>query len=464
MQELQELQELQQAPGVTETPQAPFDIVIAGGGMTGALLALLVSQRFPKLRLAVIEQQAQHQAPAVSFDSRSIALSRASISLLDSFGLWPQLKPHASAIDYIQVSDRGHAGKTRLKAADYQLDALGYVIEIEWIGQLLYQQLAQYPAIAWYRPDQIREVSATKDRRRLSLQSGAELECKLLILCEGGDSPSRALCGVGVHSHDYQQTALIANIGLKSPHQQQAFERFTSKGPLALLPLSRQRYSLVWTTNAAEAARLAALDEPAFLAELQQFFGYRAGEFSTAGNRVLYPLRLKTAEAAAAHRLLLCGNSLHNLHPIAGQGFNLALRDLAAVLSLLALHAPASGGQNSDSAVSELRAVSDHSAASDHSVTGDVGCYALTRAYQQVRTADMQQVVTMTDSLVRLFSNDSKLLALGRTLGLTLLDHCAPLKQAFASQSMGLSPLLTQQQTLAALAPRPISLIREKAD
>lgn len=449
---MQELQELQQPPGLTEKPEVLFDIVIAGGGMTGALLALLVSQRFPKLRLAVIEQQAQHHAPAVSFDSRSIALSRASISLLDSFGLWPQLKPHASAIDYIQVSDRGHAGKTRLKAADYQLDALGYVIEIEWIGQLLYQQLAQYPAIAWYRPDQIRQVSATKDRRRLSLQSGAELECKLLILCEGGDSPSRALCGVGVHSHDYQQTALIANIGLKSPHQQQAFERFTSKGPLALLPLSRQRYSLVWTTDATEAARLAALDEQAFLAELQQFFGYRAGEFSTAGNRVLYPLRLKTAETAAAHRLLLCGNSLHNLHPIAGQGFNLALRDLAAVLSLLALHAPASGHQNDDSA------------ALDHSVTGDVGSYALTRAYQQVRTADMQQVVTMTDSLVRLFSNDSKLLALGRTLGLTLLDQCAPLKQAFASQSMGLTPLLTQQQTLAALAPRSISLIREKAD
>ncbi|WP_245612824.1 2-octaprenyl-6-methoxyphenyl hydroxylase [Rheinheimera texasensis] len=408
-----------------------FDLVIAGGGMTGAMLALQISRQLPALRIAIIEQQPEQQNAGQlsadttaqhtsSFDSRSIALSAGSVGLLATWGIWPELKSHACAIEHIQVSDRGHFGKSRLTAAEFGRSALGYVIEIEWIGRLLYQQLQQVPAsqLTWFRPDQISAIRTERDCQHLQLQSGAALRCRLLVLCEGGDSPSRALAGVDSVQHDYQQSALIANIAVASPHQGKAFERFTADGPLALLPLTQQRYSLVWTCQPEQALALKALPDNEFVAALQHAFGYSAGVFNGVGNRVVYPLKLKTAAKAADHRLVLCGNSLHNLHPIAGQGFNLALRDLDALLQLLALHC------------------------------ADAGAYGLTRQYQQLRSADMAQVVGFTDSLVRLFSNDSKLLALGRSIGLSVLNQCDMLKQPFAALTMGLSPLASQKQLI----------------
>lgn len=402
-----------------------YDVVIAGGGMTGAMLAFaLQSQCSRKLKIAIVEKQSDTQikAPSQSFDSRSIALSAASVDLLASWGLWPELAPHACPISNISVSDRGHIGKVKLNASDFNRRSLGQVIEIERIGEAIYQRLAQVPTsqITWYRPDQIVKISKSIDAQQLQLASGTVLETQLLALCEGGDSPTRVLAGIGCQVQDYQQTALIANIGVAGDHQQTAFERFTATGPLALLPLTRQRYSLVWTLGADEAARLMSAPAAEFLGELQQAFGYRAGVLQSVGERVTYPLSLKTALQASSHRLVLCGNSLHNLHPIAGQGFNLALRDLAALLSLVEHHA-------------------------------DVGCYALTKDYANLRQQDMQQVVLLTDGLVRLFSNDSKLLAFGRTLGLTLLDNCPTIKTAFAKQTMGLSPQHRQQQQLTML-------------
>ena len=402
-----------------------YDVVIAGGGMTGAMLAFaLQSQCSRKLKIGIVEKQSDTQikAPSQSFDSRSIALSAASVDLLASWGLWPELAPHACPISHISVSDRGHIGKVKLNASDFNRRSLGQVIEIERIGEAIYQRLAQVPTsqITWYRPDQIVKISKSIDAQQLQLASGTVLETQLLALCEGGDSPTRVLAGIGCQVQDYQQTALIANIGVAGDHQQTAFERFTATGPLALLPLTRQRYSLVWTLGADEAARLMSAPAAEFLGELQKAFGYRAGVLQSVGERVTYPLSLKTALQASSHRLVLCGNSLHNLHPIAGQGFNLALRDLAALLSLVEHHA-------------------------------DVGCYALTKDYANLRQQDMQQVVLLTDGLVRLFSNDSKLLAFGRTLGLTLLDNCPTIKTAFAKQTMGLSPQHRQQQQLTML-------------
>ena len=422
------------AQSTANNSEKPFDLVIAGGGMTGAMLALQITRLLPRLRIAIIEQQGVEQQstePAAqhttSFDSRSIALSAGSVALLASWGLWPQLKPHACAIEHIQVSDRGHFGKSRLTATEFGRSALGYVIEIEWIGRLLYQQLQQVPTtqLCWFRPDQISAIRTERDLRHLQLQSGAELSCRLLVLCEGGDSPSRALAGIDGVQHDYQQSALIANVAVAASHQGKAFERFTVDGPLALLPLTQQRYSLVWTCQPEQAVALKALPEAEFVQALQQAFGYSAGTFTGVGNRVVYPLKLKTAAKAADHRLVLCGNSLHNLHPIAGQGFNLALRDLDALLQLLAIH-------------------TDTGAASP-----DAGAYGLTRQYQLLRSADMAQVVGFTDSLVRLFSNDSKLLALGRSIGLSVLNQCNVVKQPFAALTMGLSPLASQQQQIA---------------
>lgn len=427
----------------SSTAPVLFDLVISGGGMTGALLALVAAEQNPALRIAVIEQSPAQpqgvaagpgtgspalQAPTASFDSRSIALSAASVELLDSFGLWSSLKADACAIESILVSDQGHFGKTRLSAAEYQRRALGYVIEIEYIGAALYQRLAK-PAlqqtIRWFRPARIASLAAPTDAnwRWLTLTDGTVLQTRLLVLAEGGDAPGRSLAGIATAVTDYQQTALIANVAIRGSHQQRAYERFTADGPVALLPLpaaadGRQRYSLVWTLPDAVARQRAQSSESLFLQALQRIFAHRAGEFVAVGNRVCYPLQLKRAASASAHRLVLCGNSLHNLHPIAGQGFNLALRDIAALHGLLARQQ-------------------------------DVGAYALTRQYAQLREADMATVITLTDSLVRLFSNHSKLLALGRSVALSTLNHSSVLKTLFARQTMGLTPVLRQQMALA---------------
>lgn len=402
-----------------------FDVVIAGGGMTGAMLAYALLSQNPALTVAIVEQQAQpsqqaETAPKLSFDSRSIALAAGSIELLSAWGLWQELAEHACAIEHIQVSDKGHFGKVYLSASEFNRQSLGQVIEIEWIGAVLYKKLSQFANhgnLSWFRPDQITALAPTPQQYQLELQSGQKLNAKLLVLCEGGDSPTRQLAGITQQQQCYDQTAVIANIGIQTPHQQRAFERFTKDGPLALLPLTKQRYSLVWTMTPEQAATVQQLPDAEFLARLQQAFGYRAGVLQSVGSRVSYPLTLKFSKQASKHRLLLCGNSLHNLHPIAGQGFNLALRDIAAIRALVANAA-------------------------------DPGGYAVTSAYQQLRQPDMNNVITLTDALVRLFSNSSRLMAFGRSVGLTALMQIDALKQQFASQTMGLTPLKHQQQQL----------------
>ncbi len=397
--------------------------------MAGAMLAHQLLQR-GSLKVAVVEQQADASPSKSSFDSRSIALSEGSIGLLKNWGLWPLLASYASPIKTITVSDQGHFGKTYLQSSDYQLDALGQVIEVEHIGAVLHQRLQPFEAqgrLVWFRPDAISAITPSLDLQQVQLKSGLSVSCRLLVIAEGGASPSRELAGFALQSDDYGQTALIANIGLQGPHQGKAFERFTPTGPLALLPLTQQRYSLVWTLAPERAAQLMQLNEADFLAELQKEGGYRAGVFQKAGARALYPLVLRRASEAARHRVVLLGNSLHNLHPIAGQGFNLALRDIYSLVLL----------------VQRMQATQAKSF--------QLGDYAFTRAYQQLREPDMQQLILYTDALVRLFSNSSRLIAFGRNLGLSGLNNCSALKSQLAHFAMGLTPLRHIEQRLQQL-------------
>lgn len=395
-----------------------LDLVIAGGGMAGSLLAYVLLSQNPALKLAIVEQSPElgndEQPSKASFDSRSIALAHGSVELLQQWGLWQELQQSGCAIKHIQISDRGHFGKTYLNATDHQLSALGQVIEVEAIGEVLWQKLKAFTTqgrLSWFYSDAIQALNPTTELQQVSLKSGAVLHAKLLVIAEGGLSPSRSLAGFELKSDDYQQHALIANIGLSDSHQHKAFERFTPTGPLALLPLTRQRYSLVWTLTPEQAAQHLTQSDAAFLAALQQAAGHRAGVFKSVGQRVVYPLSLKRATEAARHRTVLLGNSLHNLHPIAGQGFNLAIRDIFSLSLLLQKHQT------------------------------DAGCYQLTKAYQQARLPDMQQVILYTDSLVRLFSNSSRLMALGRNTGLFALNLCPELKQVVANQAMGLNSI-----------------------
>ncbi len=402
----------------TQSTEQPLELVIAGGGMAGSLLAYVLLSQNPALKLAIIEQSAElgtdEQPSKASFDSRSIALAHGSVELLRQWGLWQDLQQSGCAIKHIHISDRGHFGKTYLNAADHQLSALGQVIEVEAIGEVLWQKLKAFTAegrLSWFYQDAISALNPTAELQQVQLKSGALLQTKLLVIAEGGLSPSRSLAGFELKSDDYQQHALIANIGLADSHQHKAFERFTPTGPLALLPLTRQRYSLVWTLTPEQAAHHVKQTDEEFLAALQQAAGHSAGVFKTVGQRVVYPLSLKRATEASRHRTVLLGNSLHNLHPIAGQGFNLAIRDIYSLSLLLQKH------------------------------QADAGGYQLTKAYQQARLPDMQQVILYTDSLVRLFSNSSRLMALGRNTGLFALNLCPELKQAVANQAMGLNSI-----------------------
>lgn len=405
---------MQQDKSLAQSKTDPLDLVIAGGGMAGSMLAYVLLSQNPELKLAIVEQSSDSEPSKASFDSRSIALAHGSVDLLQQWGLWQDLQQSGCAIKHIHISDRGHFGKTYLNAADHQLTALGQVIEVEAIGEVLWQKLKAFTAqgrLSWFYNDAISALNPTAELQHISLQSGAMLQTKLLVIAEGGLSPSRTLAGFELKSDDYQQHALIANIGLADSHQHKAFERFTPTGPLALLPLTRQRYSLVWTLTPEQAERHLNQPEPEFLAALQQAAGHRAGVFKTVGQRVVYPLSLKRATEASRHRTVLLGNSLHNLHPIAGQGFNLAVRDIFSLSLLLQKH------------------------------QADAGSYQLTKAYQQARLPDMQQVILYTDSLVRLFSNSSRLMGLGRNTGLFALNLCPDLKQAVANQAMGLNSI-----------------------
>jgi 2-octaprenyl-6-methoxyphenol hydroxylase len=440
---------------------AAYDVVISGGGMTGAVLAAVLLRQCPQLRVALIEQQAlakPQAAPTQSFDSRSIALSAASVALLAHYGLWQQHFAAASAaIMAIEVSDQGHFGKSRLKPQ--QLAYFGHVIELDVIGQSLYERLStlasdmsvvaassasvasadsrlsyarsyalscEQPSASShagvlhrYQPAQISAIDTTTDWQALTLTDGRNLRAKLLVLAEGGQSQSLALCNIGSRQQSYGQTAVIANLALDRPHQGVAFERFTRGGPVALLPLCRQRYSLVWTLTDSQAHEVLQLSDADFLARIQQLCGYRAGRFTAVSPRSSYPLQLRQSHVASAHRLVLCGNSLHSLHPVAGQGFNLALRDIACLVQLIEAQCNAS---------------------TTAACSRDVGAYAVTAGYAKARQQDVAQTVWITDGLVKLFSNDSRSLALLRSLGLSALQQCPELQHAFVLQMSGFAP------------------------
>lgn len=383
-----------------------FDVVIVGGGMAGATAALAIKKTSPTLQIAVIEAFAPKSQAHPSFDDRSIALADQSVQYLKQFNLFNADWPFAEAIKQVHVSDRGHFGKTSLHHQDYKTNALGYVVEVNPFGAYLHQQLAKTD-IQLYCPATINELKQTQDSVELILNDETQLSGKLLVVADGAQSPTRKQLNIGFDSLAYEQGALIANIEVEGGHSGQAFERFTEHGPMALLPMTQNRYSLVWCMPNAHLEHYKTLEPDAFIAELQAAFGYRAGVFKQVGMRAQYPLVLGRVEQLVHHRSLLIGNAAHAIHPIAGQGFNLGLRDIQALVALIA---------------SEQHVLGEH---------------AFTQAYNLARAQDIKTVMTLTDALVRLFSNSSRLMAFGRSCGLLAMSLSENLKAPLAKQLMG---------------------------
>lgn len=392
-----------------------YDIIIAGGGMVGASLARALAPL--KLRVAVVEPVEPGAVSQPSFDDRSTALSRASQKAFTAMGLWPAIAATATPIRAIHVSDRGSFGFCRIEAQEQGVEALGYVVVNRVLGQTLLASLADEDGPELYRPARITAVSQSDDSVTATVTRGEDdreerLEAALLVAADGARSAVRAEVGIDMDERPYDQVAITGNLATSRPHGNIAYERFTEEGPVALLPFTDGRSAFVWTLPPAEAERVTALDDEAFLAEFQEVFGWRLGRLSRVGRRVAYPLSLTRAERLYAGRVVVIGNAAHGLHPVAGQGYNLGMRDVAALADLV------------DEAASR---------------GNDPGAMELLQRYAEWRRGDQRKVVGFTDGLVRLFGSERDTARAARGIGMLGLDILPGAKRAFARHTMGLA-------------------------
>jgi 2-octaprenyl-6-methoxyphenol hydroxylase len=313
-----------------------YDILIVGGGMVGASLVRALDGQ--GLRIAVVEAVQFETRTEPGYDDRAIALASGTQRIFSGMQLWDRLEREATAIHQIHVSDRGNFGFTRMDREEEGLPALGYVVPARVIGRVLGDALRASEAVDFYCPARLSNLSIETDSVTAEiLQDDVTqlLTARLVVAADGTGSVVRERLGIPVSESDYGQTAVITNITPQLPHNHVAYERFTDTGPLAFLPMSEQRCAVVWTVATAAAEAVMALPDSEFLARLQERFGYRLGRLERVGKRQAYPLRLIKAKEAVRHRLALVGNAAHTLHPIAGQGFNLGVRDVAVLAEVL---------------------------------------------------------------------------------------------------------------------------------
>ncbi|SET82574.1 2-octaprenyl-6-methoxyphenyl hydroxylase [Thalassotalea agarivorans] len=386
------------------------DIVIAGGGLSGLLLARSLITSSPSLSIAVVESQSISFKQANQFDQRVLALSHHSAKYLEKIGVWPACQAHATAINHIHISDRGNYGKARIDACDHNVEALGYVIAMADLGKALQDSVNNADNICWYSPDSIVAFEQHQQHVDITLDSGSNLQAKLLLACDGGQSKIRQSLSIDTIESEYAQSAIVCNLEMEKAHLGKAYERFTSHGPIAMLPLKQTNTSLVWTTTPEQALALINADTQEFTKQLEKAFGYWLGSVVKVGERGSFPLSLVQAKQNISHRIALIGNASHTIHPIAGQGFNLGLRDVELMATLV------------QQAIVQQQ---------------DIGQLALLSQYQQQRLSDQQAIISLTDSLVTLFSNDHAPLVAGRNIALKVLNYVSPLKQAFVNKTMG---------------------------
>ena len=408
-----------------------FDLAIAGGGLVGASLALALAPL--GLRIALVEATAPDAEAHPSFDERTTALANGSVRVFRSLDVWRHMQREATAIRRIHVSEQGRFGVARIDAAEQGLEALGYVLPNRVIGAGLWEGLRRVSGVETFAPARVLGTTLAGDRRRLTIErDGATLDigARLVVAADGARSVIREQAGIEAEHWPYGQTAIIATITTQRFHDHVAYERFTPEGPIAVLPLSDGRCGLVWTRHPDEAARILALPDEAFLAELQVAFGFRLGRLLRVGVRHSYELALSRAGRHVAPRLAVVGNAAQSMHPIAGQGFNLGLRDAVSLAEVIA-DARASGGV-------------------------DAGDEAVLRAYEEWREEDRRRIVAFTDGLVRLFATPLATLRGLRSLGLLTFDTLPPAKAAMSRLSVGAAgrvPRLARGVPLSGAAP-----------
>jgi len=415
----------------TTAVEAHFDIVVVGGGLVGvSMLHALAGTSF---RVAFIEAVSYRNDSQPSFDDRIIALSQSSRRIFQNLALWQDIESQSCPIRHIHVSEKGRFGATRIHAQDYQLDALGYVVTAKQLGRALIKDLSRLKNLSIYQPATVESLEPTPQGYRIILDTRApqdhsssnmpfdlasdspgkpvSLTCSLLIAADGDQSTIRQLSGIPVRRVAYQQNAIVANIKCELDHQHVAYERFTRHGPLALLPMREKTMGIVWTHTKETVEQRLALSDSEFCQQLQAAFGRRLGQLHSIGKRIQFPLALSYPTSSIAQRLVLLGNAAHTLHPVAGQGFNLGMRDVAVLAQLLE-EAAAQGN--------------------------DPGDASLLQRYQDWRQSDHHATIRFTHGLVLGFSNSLAPMTIARGAGLVLTDVLTPLKRYLANASMGL--------------------------
>ncbi|MBK8535986.1 MAG: 2-octaprenyl-6-methoxyphenyl hydroxylase [Candidatus Competibacteraceae bacterium] len=394
--------------------QNNYDVLIIGGGMVGASLACALAGQ--DLRIGLVEAAPLNVSEHPGYDDRSIALAQGTRRIFQTLGLWDALALTATPIRQIHISERGGIGFAHLDSRDQGVDALGYVAEARLIGAALLAQLPTLSGVDLLCPARLEQVVIKPEAAYATVHffnedRTVEIRARLLVAADGAQSPVREQLGIAAVRWEYGQHAVIANITPTLPHENIAYERFTAAGPIALLPMSDQRCAVVCTVNDSEVPAVMALDDADFLSLVQERFGDRLGPFVRVGRRQSYPLFLLKAREHARARVAVIGNAAHTLHPIAGQGFNLGVRDVAALAEVIA----------------EARRSGE-----------DIGDLRVLSRYADWRRWDQRRTIAFTDALNRLFANPLWPVRAARNLGLLAFDLCPPLKRQFARQTMGL--------------------------
>lgn len=396
-----------------------YDIAIVGGGLVGISLAYALGELDPAPKVILIEAYDYASLPPPSFDSRTVALSYSSRQIFSALGLWPAIAEQACPISTIHISDRGHPGMTRLRAEEQNAQALGYVVENRVLGQCLFKTLPDVSGLEILAPAKVTGINNEADASAtLSVDvkgEATEISAKLIIAADGTESFVRQSLGISQRHWDYHQSAVIANLAVDKTHNNIAYERFTQSGPMALLPLvsykqDQHRYGLVWTVPQQNTEQVMQLDDQEFATQLEKRFGRRIGKITRVGERASYPLGLNQISQHVQHRLAFIGNAAHTLHPVAGQGFNLGLRDVATIVEVI--KTAFANGQ-------------------------DIGELSVLNEYARWRSKDHNTTMMFTDALVRVFSNNFPPLVLARNAGLMAMDMFAPLRKRVTRHAMG---------------------------
>ncbi|GAA0806545.1 UbiH/UbiF/VisC/COQ6 family ubiquinone biosynthesis hydroxylase [Psychrobacter piscatorii] len=408
-------------------------VLIVGGGHVGLSFALLLAHH--GIASTLLEK---NRYPTISptddrtrshyLDSRNTALSRRTVQIYQEIGLWDELQSHACRIDSVQISEQGSFGRAQLNKAEEKVESFGQVIENAWLGRKLLLAAQQSALITLIDNASVNAVTQQVDGVTLSFsnddaaENEQQLQASVLVACDGRDSTVRSLLNIGTTTYDYQQTAIVGVVETDKPHEHVAIERFSPAGPLAVLPLTdpegdgndgyQQGYrrSVVWVCPTGEETKYLE-DDAHFLQTLQQAFGQRAGKFVAAGRRGAYPLSRVLADKQVEGRCVIMGNAAHTLHPVAGQGFNLCMRDAHVLAQMM----------------------------SSQVLKGeDIGNAQLLKRYEKARQTDQKRVIRFCDAVVHGFTHPNPAIKLARNMALLAFDKLPNIKPLVAIYAMGL--------------------------